>query len=165
MVAESELLTPTFLSNMIELSKAMLAPSIALFAAYIGYQQWSTAKRKLDMELFDRRFHVYQETQKLLGIVVRDANISFDDLRSFLRATPQAEFLFGPEIKSYLDEIYKRGVDLHYWKSQYRDSTQETPPNYDHGKVVDAMHKQNLWFLDQIEKVSVPFKKYLNISR
>ena len=65
----------------------------------------------------------------------------------------------------YIDQLYKRGVKLHSWTGQYRDSTQETPPGYDHDKVVNGMHTELNWLTEQFEPAKAMFKKYLDISQ
>jgi len=51
---------------------------------------------------------------ELIAAVVREARI--EDLNSLfllVQKTKEHEFLFGPEIGKYIDEIYKKGVELH----------------------------------------------------
>ena len=77
----------------------------------------------------------------------------------------EADFLFGPEVTAYIDEIYKRGLKLWRWTQEYRDYTQEKPEGYDHQKVVDEMHKELEWLTEQFEPAKQKFKKYLDISK
>ena len=63
----------------------MLTPMIAIVTVYIAWQQWRLNKRKLNLDLYDRRLKVYEEVKQILSIIIRDANASYDDLlnRSF----------------------------------------------------------------------------------
>ena len=148
----------------VEISKALLTPLIAVVATYIAWQQWKTNKQKLVLDRYDRRLRVYEEVMKILSIILRDANASYDDLLKFRTAVSEADFLFGPEVMEYIDQIYKRGVKLHYWNGEYRDATQQVPAGYDHNKVVNGMHAELDWFVDQFEPAKKMFKKYLDIS-
>jgi len=65
----------------------------------------------------------------------------------------------------YIDELHGRAVNLHRWNSEYRDSNQPKPEEYDHQKVVNEMHKELTWVTAQLEPARKIFKKYLDVSR
>ena len=153
------------LEQIMEISKALLTPIIAIIATYIAYQQWKTNQQKLNLELYARRLEVYEEVRKILSLILRDADASYDDLLIFRTSVSEADFLFEDDIPSYIDEIYKRGVNLHKWNKEYKDSTQETPKGYDHKKVCDEMHKEVVWLTEQFEPAKEKFKKYLNMHK
>ncbi|WP_157618005.1 hypothetical protein [Rhodanobacter sp. FW021-MT20] len=134
-------------------------------ATYIAWQQWKTNQRKLTLDRYDRRLHVYEEVRKILSIILRDAKASYDDLLRFRTSVSEADFLFGSEIPSYIDEIYSRGVKLQYWSNEYRDFTQQIPEGYDHQKVCDGMHSELIWLSEQFEPAKQKFKKYLDVSK
>ena len=144
--------------------QALLTPVIAITTTYIAWQQWRTNRQKLNLEKYDRRLRIYQEVVKILQITMRDAKASPDDLLQFRTSVAEADFLFGKEIAMYIDDIYKRGINHWHWSRTYRDSTQEIPEGYDHKKVVDEMHKELIWFTEQIEPAKKKFKKYLDIN-
>lgn len=88
------------------------------------------------------------------------------DVITFGSSSAEADFLFGPEIRQYIDEIISRATDLITAKAEYRDFTQPAPPEYDHNKVVQEMMTQVKWFTEQIVGFIArdKFAKYLNIS-
>ena len=49
---------------------ALLVPTIALFACYIAWRQWRTAQNKLKLDLFEKRFAVYDTARNLFDSVV-----------------------------------------------------------------------------------------------
>lgn len=153
------------MTEIAEFSKALLTPVIAIVATYIAWQQWKTNQLKLHFDRYDRRLKVYEEVRQILSIIFRDANASYDDLLKFKRAVSEADFLFGPEIPAYIEEIYQRGVKLQYWSGEYRDDTQSKPEGYDHQKVCDGMHAELEWLSAQFEPAHQKFKKHLNVSR
>jgi hypothetical protein len=148
-----------------EVSRALLTPTIAIIATYIAWQQWQTNRQKLNLERYDRRLHVYEEVIKILSIIMRDADASYEDLLKFRTSVSEADFLFGPEISEYLDEIFKRGLKLRYWNNEYRDCTQEIPEGYDHEKVVNGSHEELIWLSEQFDPAKEKFRKYLDISK
>lgn len=154
-----------FMEQLIDIFKALLTPAIAILATYIAWQQWKTNRQKLNLERYDRRLRVYEEVRKILSIILRDAKASTEDLLKFRTSVSEADFLFGPEIPEYIDEIYKRGLSLWRCNQEYRDYTQDKPEGYDHEKVVDEMHKELTWLSEQLEPAKEKFKKYLDISK
>lgn len=153
------------LEQIAEISRALLTPAIAIIATYIAWQQWRTNQQKLNLERYDRRLHVYEEVRKILSIISRDADVDYPDLIEFRTSVSEADFLFGPEISKYLDEIFERGLKLRRWNKQYRDSTQEKPEGYDHQKVVNGMDEELTWLTEQFGPAKEKFRKYLDISK
>lgn len=147
-----------------KISQALLTPLIAVVATYIAWQQWRTNRQKLMLDRYDRRLRIYEQVQRILSLIVRDAKASYDDLLQFRISVSEADFLFGPEIANYIDEIYQRGVKLQYWNGEYRDSTQPKPEGYDDQRVVDGMHTELEWLSGQFEPTKRKFKQYLDIS-
>jgi hypothetical protein len=138
---------------------------IAIVATYIAWQQWKTNKQKLKLDQYERRLRVYEEVRKILSIILRDAKASTDDLLKFRTSVSEADFLFGPEISEYIDEIYKHGLSLWRWSEEYRDYTQAQPQGYDHKRVVEEKHKELTWLTEQFGPAKEKFKKYLDISK
>ena len=66
----------------IEISKGLLTPAIGLVAIYIAWQQWNTNRNKLKLDLFEKRFSVFQSTRTFLSSVLRDGLVSRDCLTS-----------------------------------------------------------------------------------
>jgi uncharacterized ubiquitin-like protein YukD len=152
------------IDEIVRLSQALLTPLIAIVATYIAWQQWRTNKQKLTLDRYDRRLRIYEEVRKILSIILRDAKVSFDDLLKFRTSVSEADFLFGEEISKYIDEIYRRGVQLEYWNGEYRDYSQVKPEGYNHSKVVEGMHAELDWLTKQFEPAKQVFKKYLDVS-
>jgi hypothetical protein len=149
----------------LQLSQALLTPLIAVVATYIAWQQWRSNLLKLRLERYERRLRVYEEVIRILSIIGRDANATPEDLMKFRAAAAEADFLFGPEIPEYIDEIYSRGLKLWRANKEYRDYTQPIPPGYDHKKVVDEIHAQTVWLSEQFPAAKDKFRKYLDVSK
>ncbi len=152
------------IQQLIEISKSLLTPLIAIVTTYIAWQQWKTNQQKLNLDRYVRRLCVYEEVRKILSIIARDANASIEDLLKFRTSVSEADFLFGPEITEYIDEIYEHGLNLGRWNQEYRDYTQEKPDGYDHQRIVDEKHKELKWLVNQFGPAKEKFKKYLDIS-
>ncbi|PTR14475.1 hypothetical protein C8R31_106148 [Nitrosospira sp. Nsp2] len=136
---------------------------VGIAATYISWQQWKTNKLKLKLDLYDRRVRIYEVVKNTLQLVLKESNVSPSDLSIFWTSASQADFLFGPEIPEYIDEIHKHGVRLHYWNSllrAYNDSNQ-TPGNRSIEDVTNGMNEELLWFAKQFDPAREKFQKYL----
>ncbi|MDR4469116.1 MAG: hypothetical protein MRJ68_12615 [Nitrospira sp.] len=152
------------IEQVIEFSKGLLTPLIAIVATYVAWQQWQTNRQKLILDRYDRRLRVYEEVRKILSIILRDAKASYEDLLKFRTAVSEADFLFGQEIPEYIDEIYKRGLNLQRCCAEYRDYAQEKPEGYDHTEITAGMNSELVWLTGQFEPAKLKFKKYLDVS-
>ena len=152
--------------GVIPILQGLLTPVIAIITTYIAWQQWQGNKQKLKMDGYERRLRVYQEVVKMLKTCANGQIREFSVILDFGAATAEADFLFGPEIRQYLDEISTRAAKLRSANVQYRDFTQPVPENYDHEKIVNEMTTQTAWFVEQLVGFVAKnkFGQYLNIS-
>lgn len=88
---------------------ASLTVLVAVVVAIIAFLQWVTARQKVVLDLFDKRFAVYEELREVIGRHVSQGAASIEDIGKFTRAAGRAQFLFGPEVISFLEE---RRLDL-----------------------------------------------------
>jgi hypothetical protein len=154
---------PGWISITLQIFQGLLTPVIGAVAVYIAWQQWQTNKQKSVLDRYDRR--VYRYVVGFLTLVLRDFKVEAKDIVQFRSQTAEADFLFGPEILDYLDEVVKQALSLRLATLEYRDYTQIRPPGYDQKKVVAAMHEREVWFSEQHHIAKRKFKKYLDVSR
>jgi len=146
----------------VEILSALLTPVIAIIAVYIAYRQYQIEKSKLNLELYDRRLHIYEEVKKIISIIVQKASAEPEEMFNFRSAVSEADFLFDSDITDYIQEIWDRGFNLIQNNQLY--SRSPSPQDYDHEAVTDAIHQECMWFADQFEPVKSKFKKYLTLG-
>jgi hypothetical protein len=85
---------------------------IGLIAAGIAWRQHQTAKAKLKLDLFEKRYAIFEDTWQFLSHVFRTGRAPslFPD---FNNKIPQADFLFGNAVSRYLEEAVKKNADLY----------------------------------------------------
>lgn len=147
--------------EIVKILSAVLTPLVAVFVSYIAWQQHRTNKEKLKLDLFDKRFDVYDATKKYLSKITAEGNVSNDDLADFLIATNKSYFLFGQDIEKYLNELYLKGVDLNYTQKQIRSGRLIDEANT---KVVEKDHETFTWLTDQLTKSKSVFGKYMRFE-
>lgn len=144
-----------------EYLKAVGPTLIAVFIAYVAYQQWQVNRANLREKLFDKRFAVFEQTQMLLTSVVREANASNDAIEKFHSAPKLGRFLFGNDIHEYLVDILRRAHKLQMYHSQL-----EERPVCDDPISVAKQHSDELRFLiKQFEVFPEKFEPYLGFEK
>lgn len=152
--------------SVISILQGLLTPVIGIITTYIAWQQWKGNQLKLKLDRYERRLRIYQEVVKMLKTCANGEIREFSVIVDFGPATAEADFLFGPEIRQYLDEISTRAAKLRSANVQYKDFKQPVPAGYDHEQIVNEIGTQTAWFVEQLVGFVAKnkFGKCLNIS-
>jgi len=142
---------------------ALLAALTAILALWIAYQQFQTNRAKLRLDLYERRFRVFDGVSEFLATIYRDADVKIEDLRKFSVSTGEAAFLFGPDISSYLDELRKKAVSLRALNAKLHESglpigSERSQPAAENARVLE-------WLIAQFNESREWFAKYLDFRR
>jgi hypothetical protein len=133
---------------------------LGVSVAIVAWLQWWVALNKLRLDLFDRRYKVYDATRKFLATILRDANFTNSQLFEFYAGTSDAEFLFGTDVTEHLEKIRKRAVHLQTAQKIY----DPLPVGEERSKHVQAAHDDLSWLTDQITAISKTFAPYLGFA-
>jgi hypothetical protein len=79
-----------------------LLGAVGVFGIAVAYFQWVTASQKVGLDLFDRRFQVFNDVRKACSAFHVTARFDDESDQLYCRAMERAHFLFGPEVKTYL---------------------------------------------------------------
>tara|TARA_R110002051_G_scaffold225076_3_gene288032 strand:+ start:6007 stop:6549 length:543 start_codon:yes stop_codon:yes gene_type:complete len=89
--------------------------AIAAIVAWVAIQQWITARDKLALDLFDRRFEAWKALDTAFDGYLADLSKSYDDgvldpepgfdSMNFVRAESHTRFLFGEDFREKLGEL------------------------------------------------------------
>ncbi len=86
---------------------------IALITIYIAYQQYKTAKYKLKLDLYEKRYCVYNKLIDFLKEIKFAATsgprheIDYNTLFEFSLIVSESQFLFSDELCNYLNEVWE----------------------------------------------------------
>ncbi len=83
----------------------LLTAIVAILGAVIAYFQFITARRKLMLDLFDRRLKVIEGIERVQGYALAHAEIDADRFNDFLSARAAARFLFDDDVQKYMQEL------------------------------------------------------------
>lgn len=144
----------------IDITQGLLVPVIALLGAWIAWQQWSTNRLRLQHEVFDRRFVLYEQILDLFGSVTgRSSFNSFDD-QLFLEVMLLSKFLFGKDIYEFLEEARQKIADL--------GALEEERKGLEEGNQLTTLRERVLdirrWFREELSTIDDRFDKYMSLA-
>ena len=92
---------------------ALLTPIVAVLGSFIAFRQWRLAQNKLKLELFDRRFSVYEAARTLLASIMTSGKAKDEEVLKFMVATREAKWLLNESVSEYLDkQLHHKAIDL-----------------------------------------------------
>jgi hypothetical protein len=151
----------TLLPPWVQYVKAFSLLFIAFVGAWIAFRQMQIAAMRLDHDLYDRRYAVFNATRKMLAEFVSHANVTTEDLRAFLLGTGDAVFLFDDRIAEYLQEMRRRASSV----ASINIALEALPVGEQRSKAVQVSMGHVQWLIEQLDGLSDKFKPYLRLSR
>ena len=133
---------------------------IGVAVVVVAWQQRQIARHTLRLDLFDRRYKVYEATRKFLSIILREARFEDSQLFEFYAGTSDAEFLFDSAVVAYLEQLRKRAVHMRTAQRVY----EHMPVGDERSRHVQAEHDDLVWLTDQLTAMSKVFSPYLAFS-
>jgi hypothetical protein len=139
------------------LPAAVVALVIGLIAAGIAYRQWRVAQAKLKLDLFNKRYEIFETvwrelSRPIVGPPLEASNVNLTNL------LPQAEFLFGREIRTYMSDISSRLTRL--WLLQTQVQSREATQSEKEERL-----ELYAWFEKEAkEGVRTKFSKYMSFE-
>ncbi|MES1190137.1 MAG: hypothetical protein ABUS47_03545 [Steroidobacter sp.] len=145
------------------LPAAFVTLIIGFIAALIAWRQYRVAAAKLKLDLFDKRYLIFQKTWEIFSEVVRDGTRakSYGLATPFNNFLPQAAFLFGTDIYTYLDQASKNWTELRGLEAEETAVT-----GSDKSENIARASELRQWFHDEAsEGAKRTFEKYLSFER
>jgi len=91
----------------VQWTQAVLLLVISCLGAWIAYKQVRIAEAKLNLDLFDKRFKVFEAARKLVRSFLQDGGVETEEILEFNGSVIDAVFLFDPNVETYLDSLRK----------------------------------------------------------
>ncbi|WP_144409075.1 hypothetical protein [Photobacterium halotolerans] len=132
---------------------------MAAFLAYIAYQQMAINKRKLNLDLYNKRFSVYTDTLRFYQELVGE-KVSQETHRSFIASKEASRFLFSedPSIFKLLDLMHSESFKITGFKKHGKELSR-TP---EFVKGVEISQEKLFWFGEQLTELKNKMSPYLN---
>jgi hypothetical protein len=140
---------------------ALLTPTIAAAAAYIGYRQFQTSRAKLMYDLYERRVLVLRGVLAFLSAVRRDGTVKGDEIPALATALSERRYLFERDLVSHLEELQRNAVAIFTKELLFR----ELPGGSPQRKALVNQHSALVaWMLEQPAEIEQRFETYLKIT-
>jgi hypothetical protein len=126
----------------------------------VAVLQWRIARNKLRLDLFDRRYKVYEATQKFVDSINRDPEHVGSYLNDFNVGTSNAEFLFDADVLNYIKLVRKNAVHMQTARVLYeseQDSEERT-------RNIEKYQADREWLIEQATAMTKTFAPYLGFS-
>src|SRR5262249_43821581 len=147
----------------VQILGGLLTPVIAGLAIWIAYQQHRTARDKLKLDLFDRRFKVYRGVMDFLGEVNKDAKPTREAFSAFYRETDPTRFLFEGEVRDFIEVIRVKAADLRRAVATVAEACADQCQTIPHEQLLQATAVEKdliVWFFKQGEVAGQVFQPY-----
>ncbi len=152
----------TSIPECLAVAQGLLTPLIALLALYIAFQQYIIGKRRLRLDLYDRRFAVFRALMDLHVRVFEAGAVNLQEIRVFMAKTNEASFLFDDEIPAYLGQVYQRAVDLMALNRKLESTG--LPTGEERTRASQESSALCAWFADELKSAKERFLPYLGFK-
>jgi hypothetical protein len=85
---------------------------VAVAGAIIAYFQFVTARRKLMLDLFDRRLRMVEGIECAVGPFLANGKLTLENFNDLLTARAAARFLFDEDMQEHLNSLHR---DFAFW--------------------------------------------------
>lgn len=133
----------------------------ALAVAYVALRQWLTDRHRLQHELFERRYAVYEATADYLGSVVRNGRVNDETIYDLLRKTRTSYFVFScdEQVKLFFEEVGRKSGQLTAIISDIEDGQSS-----DRARAIEKRQVLFRWHVDTLSGLDARFAKFLKLG-
>jgi len=148
---------PRWMEYVQALAPTVVAIIAALIAGYIAWRQWRTAHYRLCLDMFEKRFAVYEAIKNIINTAYLHGGVTQGDLDVFYQGIRGAEFLFKKDTKDFVANICQMA-----WKASNARARRQR-------SETDKLIDEELDILDflsgQAEGLENMFRPYLDLSK
>ena len=154
----------------IEAISAIAQILIATSVAYVAWQNYIINKDRfrvdsdqMRLNLYDRRYKVFEGFRSYFLSFVIQAEINMDELQEFMLTTVDTGFLFGEEVVEYRKIVIDNSIKLKQIIAKLERGVGEDQKRAHLAVEAEKLEK---WFVseNENEKINTLFKKYLHFS-
>ncbi len=131
---------------------------ITILALYIAYQQYRIQKAKVRLDLYEKRFRVFELTRNIILKTLKSGPLFNQDvlnsLEEFSMATSERHFLFKKDVNDFIANLKKDLIEIYSIDDNTPDS-----------KLKDKKNNLLLSFHDKVEDLPRVFSPYLSFKK
>jgi hypothetical protein len=141
-----------------EMITTWLALLVSVAVACIAAFNWRTAHQKIVLDVFEKRFAVYEEIMRIVAAQIRQSRLDDKDFYDFIRIKDRAKFLFGDDVSTYLKTLQ---TDLEAARREERNEPRklnEEQAERDVARYV-GLHDRIAKAFAELERLLTPYMK------
>ncbi|MFQ3193963.1 MAG: hypothetical protein ACI9N3_000775 [Colwellia sp.] len=147
--------------ELLNLIKETALPLVmSIFLAYIAYNQLTTNRNKLKLDLYNKRFEIYTSALKFYQELMVEGTSS-ETHKDFINKKEAAKFLFSKDTSIYtlLDEMHDKSFKINHFKSKSLELANNS-------KAFDLASKNShdavMWFEPAIKNLRAKLEPFLS---
>jgi hypothetical protein len=129
----------------------------------IALTQSRISTAKLNLDLYEKRFKVFEATRRYIGNVFESDSLVRVGIE-FDVETAEAAFLFDEKVEKFIDQPGKRGSILSEFRRRLRAMDESGTTGNDRNRIVEIIAEQEATFLSELENLVATFKPYLQLG-
>jgi hypothetical protein len=150
----------------IEGLKAIPSFALAAIVAFISFRQWAVARAKLRLDLYDRRYKVYEAVKDLHTAFLESEGLTNACVVNFLNRTSDVDFLFDDDVVHYIDKTRRHAQQYLFCVSRMSQLHNDGRRDSDEFHKVSGEFQQHLkWLSDEVGNAKKPFFAYLSFKK
>jgi hypothetical protein len=141
--------------------QALALIAISGLGAWIAFKQVRIGTAKLNLDLYDKRFRVFETARTLLVAIFQHGEVRQAEINAFNLGVSDAIFLFDESIDEYLVDLRKRVNILYLLRSE----TKAAEGNQERfSQLVDKSGEHFLKLVDELPILIAKFKPFLKLG-
>jgi hypothetical protein len=143
-------------------AQALGPPALAIVGAALAWQQVRISRVKLQHDLYERRFAIFDAARVFLSELLRSSTgISNEQIRSFFIRTSDSRFILNDEIYDYLSVIRRRAIRL----QTINEALTNLPIGDKRAEIAKEDEEISEWLGDQFKVLINIFRPFLTLEK
>jgi hypothetical protein len=151
---------PSWVDIVVKLTPAFFTLVVGLIAAGIGFLQYRVNHDKLRLDLFSKRLEAYEKLQEFFMMVFREGCVEDKALPVLAEARYKSRFLFGPEIETQFDALWKKAVNMRTLRTKMYGPG-SLPVGPERSEICDRESELLQWMMNEMKDSSQRYARYL----
>lgn len=123
------------------------------------------ARNKLRLDLFDRRYKIYEATSKFVDSINNDPGNVDSYLNAFNAGTSNAGFLFDADVVNYIKQVREKAAHMRTALTLYEAEERKSQPNEaERVRNIEGYEADRAWLIEQATAMIETFTPYLGFQ-
>ncbi|MEX1107435.1 MAG: hypothetical protein WEC00_00860 [Dongiaceae bacterium] len=148
-------------TSLVDWLAALLTPVIGVIAIYVAWQQWKLNKRRLKLDLFDKRCEVYKAVKELHSNIIVHGYASEEIIGKFQLTTIDCVFLLDQRLDVSMQSLTKKALEL----LSMEEESKALLPGEERQQQIQVKHKRRREIMNSLDNAKKLFLPFLQIDK